>query len=160
MKTAPVTHAQSRSAKGRGVIRFLSIGIALVMLSLSAGCRAQPEAEVSGPRKSLRAINTAYMRATDKLNRGPANLNELLPYLKEQGEPEQLLRSTDDGQEFVILWGVDHRAAGAGKKAPVIAYEKTGQGGKRYVLCARAVLHMTDEEFRQASFPPGHKLPP
>jgi hypothetical protein len=157
----PETLVQPRCSKGRGVIRFLSLGIAVLALSLCAGCGAPPEREVSGPRKSLRAINTAYMRATDKLNRGPANLKELLPYLKEQGEPDQLLRSTDDGQEFVIIWGVDHRNVAAAKKsATVLAYEKTGQGGKRYVLRASAVLHMTDEEFRQAPFPPGHKPSP
>jgi hypothetical protein len=146
--------------KVQGVLRSLSLRMALLVLPVCAGCSAQQEAEVAGPRKSLRAINTAYTRATDKLNRPPANLKELLPYLKEQGEPDQLLRSTDDGQEFVILWGVDRRAAqGAKKKAQVIAYEKTGSGGKRYVLCARAVLHMTDEEFHQAAFPAGHKPP-
>ncbi len=142
------------------MIRPLSLVIAVLALPLGSGCRSQAEVEVAGPRKSLRAINTAYMRATDKLNRAPANLKELLPYLKEQGDPEQLLRSTDDGEEFVIVWGVDHRTLAAGKKkAPVIAYERTAHGGKRYVLVGRAVLQMTDEEFRGASFPPGHKSP-
>jgi hypothetical protein len=144
--------------KGRGVIRSLAHVIALLTVILCAGCSAPPEAEISGPRKSLRAINTAYIRATDKLDRGPANLKELLPYVKQQGDPDQLLRSTDDNEAFVIIWGVDYRKyAAEKKKAPVIAYEKTGQGGKRYVLRGRAVLHMTDEEFRQAPFPPGHK---
>ena len=48
-------------------------------------------------------------------------------------------------------------ASGA-KSMPVVAYEKQGVNGRRYVLTApfRKVEVLSDQEFRQASFPPGY----
>ena len=110
------------------------------------GC-SSPKVEGDAPisQQNLRSIGNAYVESINKKNKVPANRQDLLPYLK--GEPDKMFRSENDGEEFVILWGVDHRTyAAAGKEVPVIAYEKTGKGGKRLVLRVSAIFHLTDEE--------------
>jgi len=41
-------------------------------------------------------------------------------------------------------------------KPLVIGYEKEGSGGDRFVYTAMGVMQMTDEDFEEARFPPGH----
>jgi len=113
-----------------------------------------------GSTQNLRQIGAAYVKALDKLERPPNNVEELKPFLKEFGDPATILRSPDDGQDYKILWGVDVRTAkGPNGVMTVLAYEKDGKDGKRYVLIGRSVNHMTADEFRAAPFPPGHKAP-
>jgi hypothetical protein len=42
-------------------------------------------------------------------------------------------------------------------KPLVIAYEKEGQGGVRFVFTAMGVMTMGPDEFKEANFPQGHK---
>jgi hypothetical protein len=127
-----------------------------------AGCGSKPQvvAEVSPSNQNLRAISTAYLQATDTLGRPPNNLEELKPFLKGQGGPEAILTSPDDGEPYTILWGVDYRTVPMyGSTAPVLAYEKQGKGGKRFVLRMRDVTQLTNEDFQKATFPPGFQAP-
>ena len=76
-----------------------------------------------------------------------------------QPSPADILKSPNDGEEYVIVWGVNFRELGIkrGNVDVVIAYEKRGREGKRYVLKPPTqVIEMTDTEFKAASFPPGH----
>jgi hypothetical protein len=109
----------------------------------------------------LLRIGPAYARATVSLHRPPANREELVPFLGRNGSEETFLRSPNDGEDFVIIWDVDIRKLPiGGKDLPVIAYEKRGQDGKRYVLRGRTdVVQLTDAELRSAVLPPGHPLP-
>ena len=136
----------------------LEIGFLTVVLA-GAGCNSTTNSDVSLPNQNLRMIGQAYTQATDKLNRGPANLQELMPYLEKLGDPTNILRSANDGEEFVILWKVDYRTAENGANPPVTAYEKKGRNGKRQVLKVRSIFQMTDEDFKQAPFPAGHTPP-
>jgi hypothetical protein len=125
------------------------------------GCSSGP-VEIKGEPggANLAKIGIAYARASEHLGRPPQKLEELKSFLKkEYGEADSLLRSTEDGQPFQIIWGVDIFQAPAGSTAPtVVAYEKQGVNGKRYVLTVGvAVLAMTKEEFAQAHFPKGRK---
>lgn len=73
-----------------------------------------------------------------------------------------MLRSANDGEPFVILWGVDCNKLSSERKDPftVAAYEKRGANGTRYVLrFPLSVVAMTDAEFQRAVFPPGHEPP-
>jgi hypothetical protein len=108
--------------------------------------------------QNLRIIKSAYLKATNELNRPPQNLEDLMPYLKASGDPAKILRSPEDGQEYKILWNVD--IINVQGKLPIIAYEQRGKDGMRYVLEAKEVRRMSDEEFKQAPFPPGYKAPP
>src|SRR5262249_20657743 len=103
---------------------------------LLLGCGSPPEPEPPTPtRRQLESIGDAYVRATIKLNRPPAKLEELLPSLAEHGKTQQLLLSPNDGQPFEIVWGNELRMLKAtGNDIPIIAYEKVGKDGVRHVL--------------------------
>ena len=91
----------------------------------------------------------------------PNGLTEIRPYL-DAGGADDVARSPNDGEEFVILWGVEYNKLVPRREDPftVAAYEKHGANGKRYVLrVPTQVMLMTDEEFAKAVFPPGYKPP-
>jgi len=69
--------------------------------------------------------------------------------------PEEVLTSSRDGQPYVIIMGAN---LGATISGDILAYEKNGLNGKRYVLTmSRDIRQMTDEEFKRATFVQGHK---
>ena len=144
-----------------GVRRIFVLGILGLLLALTGGgCREQKPGVAPKTYDNLTKIGEAYMAATTTLNRGPSGIEELMPHLKDKGDIAELKRSADDGEDFVILWGVDYRSYQAqGQPLPVIAYEKTGKNGKRHVLRVRYVFHLSDDEFQQVPFPAG-KQPP
>ena len=98
-----------------------------------------------------------------ELGRPPDNARELLPYIRYNGPggPEAVLSSPNDGQEYMILWGVarEDMQPVADGRYPVLAYEQQGKDGRRYVLAVKNILAMTPEQFKKALFPPGHKPP-
>ena len=120
------------------------------------------QAQLDPSHENLMRIGSAYSRFNTKYRKAPANVADLLPFLKEFGNPEQLLRSPKDGEPYIICWRVDLQVPQPWVQSTgVLAYEKHGAAGKHYVLTTmRSVVLMTDEELRQASFPPGHRPPP
>jgi len=141
------------------VRRAAYMGLVIVALTVvGVGCPG-PAVVKTVPKTydNLTKISYAYRKATDTLNRAPNSLNELLPYLKEHGEDTAaFLKSADDNEDFVILWGVDYRTA---VPIPVMVHEKHGKGGKRQVLRGHNIFELTDEEFKAAPFPAGYKAP-
>lgn len=134
--------------------------VALVALAV-AGCssRSGPQEEPAAFR--LRKIGQAYELAADLRNRPPRKVDELERMFKELGEtgdPAELLRSPRDGQPYVIIFGAPFDAD---DRATLLAYEKNGAEGTRYVLTlAREVKLMKNEEFARATFAQGHKPTP
>jgi hypothetical protein len=128
----------------------------VAVLVAASGCRSEIVGTSTKSYDNLAQIGSAYCKATDTLNHAPANLAELTPFLSEYGDPATLLKSPDDKEDYVILWGVDYRDI---QPLPVTAYEKTGVNGRRRVLRVRVVLDLTDDEFRKSPFPPGYKCP-
>ncbi len=109
----------------------------------------------------LLKIGLAYANATRHLGCAPKGLAEIRPYF-DGGAADQIARSPNDGEEFVVLWGVDYNKLPPRRDDPytVAAYEKHGAEGKRYVLrIPTQVLLMTDEELAKAVFPPGYQPP-
>jgi hypothetical protein len=140
----------------------------LLGLCLLVSCARQPERQPPTPtEENLSTIGRAYMEAMTKLRRPPRNVADLLPFLNQMGGSRDTLRSPNDGEEFVILWNVkgeEMAVKGAIKdgvderKFPVLAYEKTGTDGSRYVLMVpNRIRRMTDDDLHQAYFPGGHK---
>jgi hypothetical protein len=88
---------------------------------------------------------------------GPADLD---PILAKMGKTDDPWRSPRDGQPFVVCWGVDLLKPLSWAKpnsTPVLAYEKQGVDGSRYVFTAvQRTMLMSDKEFHEATFPPGH----
>jgi hypothetical protein len=108
----------------------------------------------------LKAISLAYVQATDQLERAPQSKDDIIPFLKQQGDPQELLRSSVDDQDFVINWGIDYRKMNPQERySTVTAYEKVGSSGKRWVLQYRTVSLATESELAKMTFPPGAERP-
>ena len=143
------------------MLRLFSLTIALCAATISsAGCQSVQKKPVPEARQNLRNISLAYLKFTNDTQGPPANKDALLPYLKEFGEPEKILVSATDGEPFVIHWNVDYRAYPMQPdKAPVLAYEKTGKKGVRYVLRVKDIVQMNETQLREAPFPSGYNPP-
>jgi hypothetical protein len=125
------------------------------------GCssgKVEVQAPLDDSQKNLVAIGRAYDRYLSESKKPPTNAEQLKSYLKQDGNPDELLRSPRDGEPYVICWGVDLNSPPSwAKSIPVIAYEKRGKDGKRWVLTTMRVAQpLSEEEFQNASFPPGH----
>jgi hypothetical protein len=142
----------------RTCLAALGLGIGV------AGC-SKTEIVVNKPlapaHENLMYIGTAYIHYISQYDKPPANADQLKPFLKEFGNPDDLLRSPRDGQPYVICWGVNIlKPTPWANSTPVLAYEQTGDGNKRYVLTTmRSVVQLSRQDFQAASFPPG-QVPP
>jgi len=124
-----------------------AVGLALLFLS---GCSSsKPITELSKEEQAISLVGRAYRDASMALRRGPKSIQELKPYLKKYGDPDQSLVSPNDGQPYQIVWGLTPaRPARSAVDNPILAYEQTGKDGKRYVLdYMLKVHHLTDKEF-------------
>lgn len=143
-------------------------GVALIC----GGCGARVDVPdpPSESETNLMKIGRAYLLAGGGLKHPPHNARDLIPYLQQMGESESVLRSPRDQQEYVILWDVKSAdliakppqpGLAPEQRFPVLAYEKIGVGGSRFVLqVPNRVVSMSDDELKQAYFPPGHRPPP
>jgi hypothetical protein len=137
----------------------------LVALGMCGGCRKAdpPSAQDDKSIERLQQIWAAYSQAAGKLGRPPANAMELHEFLKNapgNPAPEDVLRSPDDNENYVIIYGVDfgQLARTTGNVDVVIAYEAKGKNGKRHVLKPQSIVRVvTDAEFQALKFPPGHQ---
>ncbi len=144
---------------------FAVVALATVV-GLTAGCGSSENTgeELPPPtecQKRLLAIGRAYVDATASNGKPPQSVKDLTPFLKPIGKPEELLKSPDDNQNFVIVYGsnlIGLKATGSDR--PIVAFEKTGTGGKRNVLRgSRETFIMSESELRSAKYPEGFKLP-
>ena len=139
--------------------KLTSILLVLFALALT-GCGGSPK-ESSLPTDptylALEKIGNAYIR----IDPPPQKKAELVAALKGFGKPEEILKSPNDGHEFIIVYGVKLQMLKAtGNEIPVVAFEKFGKDGKRYVLRGRnGITQLTDAELREAKFPDSYKLP-
>lgn len=123
------------------------------MVIAGAGCSSPPDPVPQETTENLGKILFVYTNAANKLARPPRSLDELKPFLKEAGFSDDVLVSPHDGEPYDILWNVDlmKMAGQSSNPAPIIiAYEHTGQNGRRFVLTGIGILSMTDEEFAGA----------
>jgi hypothetical protein len=117
------------------------------------------ERPVNKAEADLGIIASAYAQASDRLGRPPRNVAEIMPFLKQAGNPDEILRSPNDNQPYIIIWDVNlDQITG---EPPILAYEKQGRDGKRYVInVEKVVTALTDREFAKAPFARGHKPGP
>jgi hypothetical protein len=138
------------------------LALLLILLGLVGCGGGRKQGELNPTEQRLWTIGKAYVEACNGLGRAPTNFAEIKPYV--EGEvSDDLLRSPNDGEPFVILWGVDYNRLPYRKDNPftVGGYEKNGVHGTRYVLrFPMGVVSMTDDDLRKAIFPPGHSPPP
>jgi hypothetical protein len=157
---------------------LLTVGVVSCLILGGIGCGSKAVVKLPPASTQLWKINGAYIRATMVNDSPPQSKADLLPFLlnpkgpnaddtetdkaEEKPNPEDFFKSFGDGEEFVILWGVDCRnydLSGNQTGSPVIAYEKYGVDGTRYVLQFRKVSKATNEELANLPFPPGFKAP-
>ena len=103
----------------------------------------------------LTAIGKAYLKAASRLGKPPRGAEDIKDDV-EGGFTPELLRSPNDNEPFVILWGVDlNKLPKSGDAGPILAYEKRGKEGKRFVLrYPLAVAQLSEEEFSKAPMAP------
>lgn len=103
----------------------------------------------------LRGIIRYYAAAAGELGRPPQKMEELKSILAPlTSEPDKYLRSTRDGEEFVVVWGLHlHQLP----LDTIVAYERTGVDGKRFVVNLDGVVReVAADEFAKLKFPKGH----
>jgi len=145
----------------RWLRRCLAIGILLALVFGLAGCGTGPNViPLSKAEKALTNIALAYGEAHARLGHGPKNAEELKPFLKEFGNPDELLVSPNDGEPFVVIWGANPRGGPTEYKQmfPILAYENKGRGGKRALTDIRGrPLTIPSEDFSKLTFVGGYK---
>jgi hypothetical protein len=144
--------------------RWLLVGVVLLLCSFT-GCGSGPKViPFSQAEKTLSSIALAYMEAHARLGHGPKNADELKPFLKDFGNPEELLVSPNDGQPYVIVWGVDPTRGGPTEYQgmwPILAYERKGAGGARAITDIRGrPMRVPEADFPKLTFAGRHKPTP
>jgi hypothetical protein len=136
----------------------------LLALALAgqAGCGSGPNViPLTKAEKSLTFVALAYGEAHSRLGRGPKNAEELKPFLKEFGEPDELLVSPNDGQPYVVVWGANPTRGGPTEYKqmfPILAYENKGTRGRRALTDIRGrPMTIPQEDFPKLTFVGGHK---
>ncbi len=148
---------RSRTTVGRWPLRC-ALGL---LLTACAGCRpATDVVALTQAEQELTYIAVAYSEAHSQLGHGPKDAEELKPFLKDFGDPDDLLISPNDEQPYVIVWGAN---PGGGPTAyqqmfPILAYEQKGARGKRAITDVRGrPLTIPEEDLPKLTFVGRHR---
>jgi len=139
-------------------INALLIPLFLTFMLLGCSSENKPSTITTDPTIiALDKLGSAYIRGTQP----PKTKAELLSILKSCNHPVDLLISPNDGQEFIIVYGVELKGQKvSGAQLPVVAFEKSGKNGKRYALRGmNTVVQLTEAELKSSVFPDGYKFP-
>jgi hypothetical protein len=125
------------------------------LLVIGCSSSAPNRGELSKEEQAIVNVAQAYRDASNALQRGPANEKELKPYLKQYGDPDQLLVSPNDGQPYQFVWGLTpSRPTKSAFGQRLLVYEKTGKDGKRYAVdFMLKAHHLNAEEFAKMQKP-------
>lgn len=125
--------------------------LALTLVFFAVGGCSKPPKPADPVATNLYLIAQAYDLHIADRHRPPqdeADLAKTLKTIDETRDPSEVLRSPRDGQPYVIVYGapLDSSALDV-----VLAHEKDGAEGKRYVLTqAGYVKVLSDAEFTAA----------
>jgi hypothetical protein len=145
-------------------MRSCSIVIAAFLVG-SAGCgtRVETTVELEPAQLKLSQVGQAYSQAIQKLKRGPRDLEELRPFLLTMPNGDATADAIAN-RSIVVIWNLGRAdlamksAPDAPPQYPVLAYFTAKEGNIRFVLTKTShIEEMTDEQFRKAYFPKGHK---
>lgn len=132
---------------------------AALLAVLLAGCKTEEKFEEEPIKANLRQINKAYWThlGYHDVPPQPENLLQDVEGLHalDMGRPAaEAMVSPRDKQPIVIIYGADKHTPGTA----ILAYEKEGAGGTRWVVTmAQDLKELTSEEFAKATFAKGHK---
>lgn len=139
----------------------LCLGFLLVLLT---GCGPEVnkvEVKLDPTQERALAVVHAYSDYLQEHHKPPHTEADLRPILEKKGNPDELLTSARDGQKFVIIYDLNLSEPQTWQKdgTGIIGYEAKGDGKTRVVMqVARNAWAMPVEQFRAATFPPGHEL--
>jgi hypothetical protein len=128
-------------------------------LALGCGSSApkQYDAKTIDAAEQFRKIGVAFNQAFQR-NRRPPTVEDLKPFLQQQGDPATLLTSPLDGKPIVIVPGFSPDKPAAEGERSIVAYEQAGVNGKRMTVDVRGtIVFVTDDEFAKLKFAGGHK---
>ncbi len=136
--------------------------VLMILLAGLCGCGSDVKVvPFSQSEKNLTYIALAYKDAQTKLDRPPKNAEELKPFLRDFGNPDDLLVSGNDGEPYVIVWGADAGRGGPTdykQMFPILAYERKGKRGMRAVTDIRGrPMMVSEQDFLKLTFVQGHK---
>jgi hypothetical protein len=137
-------------------INSIFMSILFIVMLVGCGSGDKPSTITTDPTViALDKLGGAYIRGT------PKTKVELLAIFKSCNHPKELLISPSDGQEFIIVYGVELKGLKVtGAQLPIVAFEKTGKDGKRYALRGmNTVVQLTEAELKSSVFPEGYKFP-
>lgn len=141
--------------------RALSPSVVLALYAgILLGCaRSAPRMDQPAIDR-LSILGEAYLQATQRLNRGPRNLDELKAQIAPPHELTDLLTSPHDGQLYVIVWNIDPRKPPVTEIPPLIAYEQAGRDGKYDVLTTMGIVRINRQELdKYIAATPGARAP-
>jgi len=159
----------------------LCLGFGGAIFALAAGgCSQQPATPSNGGEEALYRLYEAYTNAEQTLQRPPRSAAEIAPHVPQRaGSLDHCLVSPNDEQEFVVFWGVKTLPRGpllqqrwpkpsaayaaadpTAPLFPILAYERTGNAGRRYCLFVTGVVHPLNEAaFAAATLAAGGPAP-
>jgi hypothetical protein len=114
--------------------------------------------------EKLRQLAVAYSQFAG-MNRGtgPSDEQVLNKFIAGQSggdfDVDAMFVSDRDGEPYVVLYGRPARLPRSDMPADLVAYEKTGVDGQRYVAFGGGVIETLDEEALTEFLPEGHTLP-
>ena len=138
--------------------------IALAMTTAFAGCGG-PDPLKSPTAERLKSLATVYLNYAASKGSGPPSEDSFRKYIRsldgivlqmnhiDLARIDEMFISDRDREPFVVLYGVGISQI-SGKSAPLVAYEKTGVGGKRLVAFANTKLEYVDEARLKELLPP------
>jgi hypothetical protein len=140
----------ARSATARSIRYFAAFA-----LLAAVGCHDPSKVPPPTDPSMLRGIIRVYGIATRDLGRPPQNIDELKAvYAEADDDPSKYVRSNRDGEEFVVVWGLNMEST---PPDTVVAYERKGADGKRMVVTANSMVReVSEEEFAKLKFPKNH----
>lgn len=129
------------------------VALAVLVLPLF-GCGSKRE-NVAQIQSNLRPLAMFYGQFQGRNGRAPASEVEFKAYLRAlppadlttwgATDVDGLFVSSRDGQPYVVLYGDAAKKAPGPADSRVIAYEKTGVGGKRFVATVLGSVEEVDE---------------
>jgi hypothetical protein len=142
--------------------RAILSGLFLISLAL-AGCGPdvnKVDVKLDPTQDRALAVVRAYSQFLQENNKPPHSEADLRPILEKSGNPDELLTSARDGQKFVIIYDLNLSEPQTWQKdgTGIIGYEAKGDGKTRVVMqVARNAWAIPEEQFKKATFPPGHE---
>ncbi len=132
--------------------------LGLASASLFWGCTSHTESKPQ-EESSIKVLGLLYGQYVGQhMGRPPQDEQAFRSFVQKQtaflqqfhiDSPDQVFKSARDGEPYAVIYG-DASKVGQLSGAPVIAWEKKGVGGRRYVANSLgAVKEVTDEEFKQ-----------